>query len=311
MPKRIAPKQYAQRSVIYLTFFLLLSIPLVLYGIAQENFDTRRQAFDELELGSDHPCIISLPNVNPYSLEVGKTVTVQVDARLDDAIISGLEIYDSSGETIYQETFDNSPIEITTSFPFTPQSSGLVDMLGLIKKESGGSLGCEISSPYDIKGLRAVSNNNSPEFTSNPERSEPSLNLKTGQQYEYTLTALDEDGDRINYSYSFTPRADWLKPVIIEDGSNGKLTIKFRGTSDKAASYLANVFIHDGYSKHLRSQSWVISVSPDENDIPEVKIIKPSESIRIDQGSPFERCQRCRHLGADQEHRSRGAHRRW
>ena len=288
MPKRIAPKQYAQRSVIYLTFFLLLSIPLVLYGIAQESFDTRRQAFDELELGPDHPCIISLPNVNPYSLEVGKTVTVQVDARLEDAIISGLEIYDSSGETVYQESFENAPIEITTSFPLTPQSSGLVDILGLIKKEKGGSLGCEISSPYDIKGLRAVSNNDSPEFTSNPERSEPSLNLQTGQQYEYTLTALDEDGDRINYSYSFTPRADWLKPVIIEDGSNGKLTIKFRGTSDKAASYLANVFIHDGYSQHLRSQSWVISVSPDENDIPEVRIIKPSESIRVDQGNPFE-----------------------
>jgi hypothetical protein len=287
MPRRIAPKQYAQRSIIYLTFFLLLSIPLVLYGVAQENFDTRRKAFDELELSPEHPCIISLPNVNPYSLEVGKTVTVQVDARLEDSIISGLEIYDSTGETIYQEDFDTSPIEITTTFPFTPESSGLIDMLGLIKKESGGSVGCEISSPYDIKGLRAVSNNDSPEFTSSPLRSEPSLNIDTGQQYEYTLTALDEDGDRINYSYSFTPRADWLKPVIIEDGSTGKLTIKFRGTSNVAASYLANVFIHDGYSQHLRSQSWVISVNPKENDIPEVKIIEPSESIRVNQGESF------------------------
>ena len=287
MPRRIAPKQYAQRSIIYLTFFLLFSIPLVLYGLAQESLDTRNRAFEELELGIDHPCIISLPNVNPYSLEVGKTVTVQVDAILSDSIISSLEIYNSSGEVIYQESFENSPIEIATSFPFTPEVSGVVDMLGLIKKDQGGSIGCEISSPYDIRGLRAVANNSSPEFTSKPAQSQPSQNIKTSQEYEYTLTAVDDDGDRINYSYSFTPRADWLKPVIIDDGSNGKLTIKFRGTSEKAASYLANVFIHDGYSTNLRSQSWVISVSPEENDNPEVKIIQPSDSLRVNKGDTF------------------------
>jgi hypothetical protein len=101
------------------------------------------------------------------------------------------------------------------------------------------------------------------------------------------LVATDADNDRINYSYSFTPRADWLKPVIVEDGSDGKLTITFRGNTDKAASYLANVFIHDGYSKHLQSQSWIISVSPNENDIPTIKIIDPIESLRINQGDSF------------------------
>jgi hypothetical protein len=287
MPRRSAPKQYAQRSVIYLTFFLLLSIPVVLYGLAQENLDTRRRAFEDLELSEEHPCLISLPNVNPYSLQVGRTVTIQVDALLKDDYIDELEISDSSGDIIYQETFEGAPLEIATSFPFTPKESGEVDMLGIIKKGQGGRVECEISSPYDIKGLRAITNNSSPEFTSNPSQSEPSQNIVTGDQYEYTVTATDADGDRINYSYSFTPRADWLKPVIIEDGSNGKLTIKFRGSSNKAASYLANIFIHDGYSKHLRSQSWVISVSPKENDIPIVRIIDPIQSIRIDRGTSF------------------------
>jgi hypothetical protein len=287
MPRRIAPKKQAQKSVIYLTFFILFSIPIVLYGLAQENLDTRNRAFQDLELSEEHPCLISLPNVNPYSLAVGRTVTIQVDARLKDEIISELEIYNSSEEIIYTEKFENSPIEIATSFLFTPLNSGMVDLQGRIKREQGGVVECEISSPYDIMGLRAVANNGSPEFKSHPAESKPSQDIKTGDQYEYTLVASDVDGDRINYSFSFTPRADWLKPIIIEDGSSGKLTIRFRGTTNKPASYLANVFIHDGYSQHLRSQSWVISVSPKENDIPIIRIIDPSESVRIDQGESF------------------------
>lgn len=287
MPKKIAQKKYFQKSIIYLSFFILLSIPVVIYGLAQDSFDTRNRAFEDLELSDEHQCLISLPSVNPYSLEVGKTVTIQLDAKLTDDSISELQIYEANGNIIYQETFENSPIDIATSFPFTPTVSGMIDILGIVKKGQGGSIGCEISSPYDIKGLRAVSNNASPEFISKPSESKPSQDIKTVVQYEYTLTASDTDGDRINYSYSFTPRADWLKPVIIEDGSNGKLTIKFRGSTDKAASYLANVFIHDGYSTHLRSQSWVISVSPNENDIPIIKIIDPVESLRINQGESF------------------------
>lgn len=287
MPRRSAPRKYAQRSVIYLTFFLLLSIPLVLYGIAQESLDIRNRAFEDLELSEDHPCLISLPNVNPYSLEVGKTVTIQIDAMLTDDSISEVTIFDSLKELVYQETFENAPIEIATSFQYTPKISGVIDMTGVIKKGQGGSVECEISSPYDIKGLRAIPNNTAPEFTTSPSQSKPSQSIKTGDLYEYTLIATDVDKDRVNYSYSFTPRADWLQPIIIEDGSTGRLTIKFRGSTEKPASYLANVFIHDGYSQHLLSQSWVISVSPKENDIPIVRIIDPVESLKIDQGKSF------------------------
>lgn len=241
-----------------------------------------------LELSEKNPCIISFPNVNPYSLEVGKSIRIQVDAKFTNSGIKKLEVSSSEGKVLHSEEFPDSPLKMGTSFVFTPEKSGGIDILGMIEKTDGGSAGCKISSPYDIKGLRAISSNSSPEFTSNPTQSKPSQDIKTGTQYEYQLSALDTDGDRINYSYSFTPRADWLKPVVIEDGSNGKLAITFRGYTETPASYLANVIIHDGYSKHVRSQSWVISVEQAENDIPKVKILKPEESLRIDAGKSFD-----------------------
>jgi hypothetical protein len=287
MQVKSAHKKHAQRSIIYLTFFLLLSIPVILFGLAQDDFDTRRKAFDDLQLSEENPCLISLPNVNPYTLEVDKTVTIQADAKLQDEGISQLQIFDSDETTIYEEDFEDSPIEIATSFFFTPKVSGKIELSGILTKTEGGSIECQITSPYGIRGLKVVPSNRAPEFISKPSESIPSQNIVTEDKYEYTLVATDADGDRINYSYSFTPRADWLRPTVIEDGSSGRLTIKFSGSSNKAASYLANVFIHDGYSKNLRSQSWVINVSPSENDIPIVTIIDPARSIRVDKGTTF------------------------
>lgn len=288
MPKRGRNKKSSQVSVIVGSLFLLLSLPLVIYGLFQQSFDIRNRAYDMLELSEKNPCIISFPNVNPYSLEVGKSIRIQVDAKFSNSGIKKLEVSNSEGKILHTEEFPDSPLQMGTSFVFTPDKSGAVDILGMIEKTDGGSAGCKVSSPYDTKGLRAISSNSSPEFTSNPTQSKPSQDIKTGTQYEYQLSALDTDGDRINYSYSFTPRADWLKPVVIEDGSNGKLAITFRGYTETPASYLANVIIHDGYSKHVRSQSWVISVGQAENDIPKVKILKPEESLRIDAGKSFD-----------------------
>lgn len=288
MPRKIRNRKSRQTSVIMVSIFLLLSLPLVVYGLFQKSFDIRNQAYDMLELSEKNPCIITFPNVNPYSLEVGQSVRVQVDAKFSNSGIKKLEVSDSTGRNIYSEEFVDSPLQVGTNFVLTPQKSGQIDILAMIEKTDGGSTGCKISSPYDVKGLRAIASNGSPEFTTNPTQSKPSQDIKTGTQYEYQLSALDTDKDRINYSYSFTPRADWLKAVVIEDGSNGKLSLTFRGYTDKPASYLANVIIHDGYSKHVRSQSWVISVGQAENDIPKVKIIEPEGSFRIDAGKTFD-----------------------
>jgi len=105
-----AHKKSAQRSIIYLTFLLLFSLPIIIFGLAQDDFDIRRRAFDDLELSKDNPCLISLPNVNPYTLEVNKTVTIQVDAKLEEEGIAQLQVFDSNGETVYQEQFQGSPV---------------------------------------------------------------------------------------------------------------------------------------------------------------------------------------------------------
>lgn len=288
MPRKVRNKKSNQVSVIVASLLLLLSLPLVVYGLLQKSFDIRNRAYDMLELSEKNPCIISFPNVNPYSLEVGKSIRIQVDAKFSNSGIKKLEVSNSEGKILHTEEFPDSPLQMGTSFTFTPEKSGGIDILAMVEKTDGGSAGCKINSPYDIKGLRAIASNSSPEFTSKPSQSKPSQDIKTGTQYEYQLSASDKDGDRINYSYSFTPRAEWLKPVIIEDGANGKLSITFRGYTEKPASYLANVIIHDGYSKHVRSQSWVISVEQAENDIPKVKVLKPEEALRIDTGKSFD-----------------------
>lgn len=288
MPKKHALRKSNQSAIVKLSFLLLFSIPFIVLGLSSnETFDTRKKAFEELELSEANPCLISLPSVNPYSLEVGKTVRVSVDARITNDYIDGIQITDSTGTNIYRESFSDNQTEIATTFEFTPQTSGMIDMLGVLTKESGQSVACKISSPYDIKGIRAIANNSSPQFTSTPSDSQPSQNIKVGQNYEYTLTATDGDKDRINYSYSFTPRADWLKEVVLEDGANGSLKIKFKGTPDKPASYLAYVLIHDGYSSHVSTQSWIISAGQNENDIPKIKITDPATSMRINQGETF------------------------
>ncbi|MGI6484095.1 MAG: hypothetical protein ACOX0R_00515 [Candidatus Dojkabacteria bacterium] len=288
MPKRYSTKKSKKSLLLIVSLLFFLALPLVAYTLLERTLDTRSKAFDRIELSDQNPCIISLPNVNPYSLEVGKSIRIQVDAKLTSSGIRKLNIMDPSGKEIYKEDFPNAPLQIGTSFIYTPEKSGTIDILGSIDLTGDSSAACKISSPYDIRGIRAIVNNSSPEFTSQPKSSKPGQDIKTGIQYEYTLTAEDEDKDRINYFYSFTPRADWLKAVIVEDGSSGRLTVVFRGTTDKAASYLAHVVIHDGYSMHVRTQSWVISVSPSENDIPIVKIIDPLQPIRIDAGKNFD-----------------------
>jgi len=261
-----------------LTFLLLLSLPIFVIGLLQDdNFDIRNQAFDDIEISEKTPCVITFPNVNPYSLEINSTFRVQVDAMSTSLGIQALSIKDENNNDLFSQQYENIPKKVTESFTFTPTVAKAYEIKGIMLDINQKSYECLISSTYDVDGVRAVSNNTKPVFTTTAKSSKPSQSIKTGDTYEYTLIAEDIDGDTINYSYSFTANADWLKATVIDDGGNGKLTIKFRGSTTQAASYLANIFIHDGYSKHLASQSWVISVSPKENDIPNVKIIAPLE----------------------------------
>ncbi len=285
MKTRNAP-QSAKKNFLILSLFLVLCLPLIVWQVLNEDFDLRDLAFNQVEVNEENPCVISFPNVNPYSLEINKTVRMQVDAIAQGSGITSLLITDTTGEELFSKKYESSEREIAETFEFTPTEVKAYNIIGTLS-ESEYKTACVISSPYDVKGIRAVANNNAPEFTSSPLDSKPSQDIDTSVDYEYTLTATDPEGDFINYVFSFTPNNQWMKYTVINDGSNGSLKIQFRGSTSEPASYLANVFIHDGYSKHLRSQSWIVSVNPAENDIPKVTILSPWEALTITQGTPL------------------------
>ena len=285
MKKGNALKSDRKRFLLF-SLFLVLCLPLIVWQVVNENFDLRNLAFNEVKVSEENPCVISFPNVNPYTLEVGKTVRIQVEGIAQGSGITSVLITDTTGEELFTKEYESSKTEIGETFEFTPTESKAYEIIGTLS-EGSYSTACVISSPYDVKGVRAVANNSAPEFVSSPVDSNPSQDIDTGINYEYTLTATDAEGDFINYVFSFTPNNKWLKYTVINDGSNGNLKIQFKGSTSEPASYLANVFIHDGYSKHLRSQSWIISVNPDENDIPRVTLLSPWEALTVSQGDPL------------------------
>lgn len=283
MKLRNAPIQKTKRKSIFLTFLLLLTLPIFVFSLLEsKSFDIRNMAFEDIQVSEINPCVITFPNVNPYTLEVDKTVRVQVDALSQEYGIKSINISDEGGNVLLTKSYDGeTKSRIVESFPYTPQSARAYNLTGTLVDRSEKTYGCVISSTYDIQGVKAIMTNSKPEFETSPRSSIPSQSLKIGETYEYTLEAQDIDKDMINYSYSFTTGQTWLKATVIDDGGGGKLTIKFRGSTNTPGSYLANVFIHDGYSKHLSSQSWVISVSPKGNDNPTVTIIEPEKALTI------------------------------
>lgn len=288
MNQRTAQRTSKRGRSIILTFLLLLSIPIFVLGVLQdESFDIRDRAFDDIEVSPLNPCVITFPNVNPYSLEVGSTFRIQIDAISTSLGIQSVLVKDGNNNELFTKTYPEIPRQISESFSFTPIVAQAYEIKGVMADINKKTYECVISSTYDVDGVRAVVSNSKPVFTSQPKESKPSQNINIGDRYEYTLMAQDLDQDTINYSFSFTPNNQWLKPTIIEDGGNGQLTIKFSGSTDEAASYLANIFIHDGYSRHLASQSWVISVNPKENDIPKVTIVEPTEPLFLDDEDSF------------------------
>ena len=286
MSNRINPTKRKNKEL-FLTLLLLLTLPVFVFSIIENrSFDTRNKAFEEIMLSKLNPCIITFPNVNPYTIEVDKTVRIQVDAISDNSSIKEINITDGKGGTLFNKKYDTTiNTRVTESFAYTPKFEGAYNLTGTLIDMAGNSFACVISSPYDIKGVKAIASNSKPNFITTPKVSKPSQSINVGDTYEYTLEAQDIDKDTINYAFSFTKGETWLKATVINEGGNGQLSIKFRGTPQKAGSYLANVFIHDGYSMHLSSQSWVISVNQQGNDNPVVTIIDPVSDTKITEDS--------------------------
>jgi hypothetical protein len=209
MNSKSAP-QSAKKRFLLLSLFLVLCLPLIVWQVVTENFDLRDLAFTEIKVSEKNPCVISFPNVNPYTLAAGKTVRMQVDAIAQGSGITSVLITDETGTELFAKNYDTPMKEIAETFEFTPTESKEYEIIGSIAEGSYNSA-CVISSPYDVKGVRAITENKAPEFTSTPLDSKPSQDIDTSTNYEYTLTATDPENDFINYVFSFTPNNKWIK----------------------------------------------------------------------------------------------------
>lgn len=275
---KISARKNRKRLPLLAFIFIVLSIPLAIYALVNlDSFDTRNRASNDVV---ENLCTIKFPYVNPESIEQGRTVQVQVDANIPGEKILSVTILDRAGTTVFEKEYTEETALISETFTFTSGTTGDFNMLGTLVTDKS-TKPCLIE---ENRSITVITTNLAPEFKTLPSSAKPSNVIKVKDSYEYLLRVEDAEGDTINYMYSFTPDANWLKYSVIEDGGDGKLTIKFTGVPDKPASYLANIFVHDGYNQHLRSQSWVINVDQDVNDVPKVTVYEPNKETSVKQG---------------------------
>ena len=159
-------KTKKRNKELFLTFLLLLTLPVFVFSIIEnKSFDTRNKAFEEIMLSKLNPCIITFPNVNPYTIEVNKTVRIQVDAISDNSSIKELNITDGKGTTIFNKNYESTiNTKVSESFAYTPKFEGAYNLTGTLVDMAGNSFACVISSPYDIRGVKAIISNSKPDF---------------------------------------------------------------------------------------------------------------------------------------------------
>lgn len=281
-----------------ITFLMLGTLPFALYSILQDaTFDTGSEATEE-----DQPivCEISFPFVSPISIQEDTTVQLRLTAQefggtneLEYEDIESIVVTSENQGELFSQTYEvgdavNNASLYSESFTYKGLTTGNDTLSGVVTSvlPSGDktSTACKVVTPLSANTVTIAAVNGMPIFSTSPNSANPSNDIKDGDTYSYTLTATDPEGDDISYYASFTPNADWMKISTIKDGSGGQLEIKFEGVPDTPESYLANVFIHDGYNQHLSSQSWTISVSPSSNDTPQVTVATPEKGDSYTKG---------------------------
>lgn len=273
------------RFSIAASLLLMLTIPLAVWTLATgTNFDTRNFAANLQEQFSDGvSCTYKFNFVNSGTLEQDKIFQLELNAQVRDGFLNSVKVEDVTKEKatiLLNKTYNDVEIKSVTEY-FSYKAIDTGDKMFAASIRHGDPFvetPCVFEPNLQASNISVRTTNLAPEFTTDPyTQSEPSTNLKVGERYNYTLKAKDSEKDRIFYESSFTPEARWLNTEVESNGVNGELSLKYQGITDVAASFLANVFVHDGYNGHLRSQSWVINVSPKANDNP---IIKFTSSIK-------------------------------
>jgi hypothetical protein len=296
--KGLKSKQF--KMSLYASIVILATFPLALNSIlTQDSFDTSSEAsFEEPVI----TCTISFPYVSPLSVPENGTVHLRLDAvenggdtAADYEDIVKIDVNSTLGGTLFTQEYDNNAENITNlseSFLYTPDEQGIDVISGIVTTSllngEFNTTECLVLSPLAGNRITVLQANTAPVFTTTPESATPSNTLKTGDKYTYILKATDAENDPILYNASFTPGASWLNISVIKNGSAGELELRVQGIAGSPAGYLGNVFIHDGYTAHLSSQSWVMSVEQGENDSPKITITSPKEAITVKQGEKVE-----------------------
>jgi hypothetical protein len=257
-----------QKPILSLVFsaLIILTIPIAIYSLlGSRNFDVRNLAQENQN--NDPNCTIYIPYINTKTLGIDKKYQVHVYTSSQGQKFKSVKITEENEGEIFSEQYNPSVEKISKTFFYTPKKLGEQKITGEVQTESE-TYPCKMDINQEV--VFVIASNHPPDFLTDPYFSAkpPSNSITTQESYEYILEITDRDLDQIEYHYSFTPRAHWLHKTILESGKDGNLKIRFAGTPDREGSYLANIFIHDGYNNHLSAQSWVINVGQESSDIP-------------------------------------------
>lgn len=292
MPKNRASFRKQNKRItlsIIASFLVVITIPLVIWGLTSiPSFDIRSEAAN-----NSPKCSIRFLYVDPNFLEINKAVSM--DATLNtDSPIKKVRIWANEGDNtaastnstiLLEKDYSGNLQQALEKFKYTPTKLGSYTVYGEVITNSGSSP-CLLSGGASAKA-KIVEKNEEPKFTSQIP-STINNSIKVGDQYNHTIIAEDVDSQSsFGYYYAFTPNAKWLDPKISKSnqGDGTKLQISLQGIADYPASYLVSAFVWDGYNGHTKSQSWVINVDQNENDIPIVTVGKPTEGSKFPRNS--------------------------
>ncbi len=267
---------------VILSIFLLAAIPIVIYTTINTNFDQRNLAKENIEL--DNTCNIILPYVNNKTLQVGKKYQIVIYADFENEDIQEISIQDQFKNTLFSKIYPFKANNISDVFTLETKKIGEVILQGTLKTNEN-SYECKLIG----ESLFVQNENNPPIFLTNPQvTAQPRSNtLEKGEEYLYTIEAIDNDADKIQYHYNIKPKADWLKTQVIQNGEYGKLEIRLEGIPTEYGKYNVEFYIHDGYKEHISVQNWEINVQPKENET-EVKGVKGAKQFLVQKALAYE-----------------------
>jgi len=217
----------------------------------------------------ERSCDFNLPDTGDIEINLSVPNDRQV-LRGEDSIVwemSGSDLFDVE-VNLYRDDCEDLiehlarlnklSIEPDKGYTFTWDSQGYESgdyCLGLIASDS---LGAGQTAVSDFAKVSVDNLNQAPYITSKPEKT----SITTGEKYEYTISAIDLDGDPLNFDFIGYP--DWLY-------AEGK---KISGSTVIPGTYTFAAFVddnHEGYDIEIVT----INVKPPDNHPALIEFIYP------------------------------------